>query len=368
MRSGRWAWVWRPTLYDKALWVFLVSIMLSVIVSPLLSHSLRAAIPLSLGVLACLMLAKWPSHRGQLTYLWWALVVVGAALALLAPPAMMTPQHRIFRVFPFWLGLRCFLPDGLNANVVAGALVVLIPFALAGVLAHRSIGARLMCLLAAGSMLAVLPLTESRAAYGAVLAAVVVLAALRWPRYTLYAAPFILAALLLLGYRMGGPSVWNRWLQGGVSRSASQRMEIWSRAVLLLQRHPITGAGLGCFERVLSSRYPLYTVPRGAVTHAHNLFLQVGVDLGLPGLISYLSILGLAFYALFTIYGILKDTTVSFLRLLAIACISSLVGLCLHGLVDAATWGNKGTFLPWLVLGVAASLYRLQVREEESSA
>jgi putative inorganic carbon (HCO3(-)) transporter len=163
---------------------------------------------------------------------------------------------------------------------------------------------------------------------------------------------------------LGGPSVWSKWLQSGVARSTGQRMEIWSRAVLLLQRHPLTGPGLGCFEPLLSSQYPLYTVPRGTVTHAHNLFLQIAVDLGLPGLISYLSILGLAFCMLLAICGILGRKSTSVMRTLAYACISSLVGLCLHGLIDAATWGNKGAFLPWMVLGLAASLYRLRASEE----
>jgi len=143
-------------------------------------------------------------------------------------------------------------------------------------------------------------------------------------------------------------------------------MEIWSRAVLLLQRHPITGPGLGCFEPLLSSQYPLYTVPRGTVSHAHNLFLQIAVDLGLPGLISYLSILGLAFCMLLAICGILGCKSTPAMRNLAHACISSLVGLCLHGLIDAATWGNKGAFLPWVVLGLAASLYRLRASEWRS--
>jgi len=365
MRSPLYAWIGRPTPYDKALLVFVVSIVLAMAVSPFISRSMHAAIPLGLGLLACLAVAKWPSQPGHLAYVWWGLVAIGGALALVAPPATLAPQHPVFRIMPWWLGLRDFVPDGFNANVVAGALVVLLPFALAGAVtaprasASGSIGLRLVCLLVVCSMIVVLPLTESRAAYVAALGACIAFAALRWPRYALYAAPAILVAVLALVYRFGGLSLWSRFLQGGVSRSTAQRMEIWSRAMLLLQRHPLTGPGLGSFEALLSSRYPLYTLPHGTVTHAHSLFLQVGVDLGLPGLISYLSILGLAFYMSFANCGILGAAPNPFVRTLALACASSLVGLCLHGLVDAATWGNKGSFLPWIVLGIAASLFRL---------
>jgi hypothetical protein len=34
-------------------------------------------------------------------------------------------------------------------------------------------------------------------------------------------------------------------------------------------------------------------------------------------------------------------------------------------LADAATWSNKGSFLPWVVLGIAASLDRLREGERE---
>jgi putative inorganic carbon (HCO3(-)) transporter len=371
MLNHRVAWVRRPTLYDKALWVLAFAIIASIIVSPFISRSIHAVVPLGVGLIACLVVAKWPARLGHLAYAWWGVVACGAVLSLLAPPAMLPPQHPIFRYLPWWLGMRRFLPDGFNANVVAGALVVLLPFALAGAVAapvtsaNGSLGLRLLCLLVGCGMLAVLPLTESRAAYVAALGAIVVFIALRWPRYALYAAPVVLVALLIVGIVLGGPSAWSTWLQSGVARSIGQRMEIWSRAVLLLQRHPLTGPGFGCFEPLLSSQYPLYTLPRGTVTHAHNLFLQVAVDLGLPGLISYLSILGLAFCTLLTIRGIPKCAPASFARALALACISSLVGLCLHGLADAATWSNKGSFLPWVVLGIAASLDRLREGERE---
>ena len=41
--------------------------------------------------------------------------------------------------------------------------------------------------------------------------------------------------------------------------------------------------------------YPFFTIsPDTDIAHAHNMFLQMAVDVGLPGLIAYLALLELA--------------------------------------------------------------------------
>ncbi len=58
----------------------------------------------------------------------------------------------------------------------------------------------------------------------------------------------------------------------------------------MLQDFPFTGIGMGTFTQVADRLYPFFLYAPGTVEHAHNLFLQVGVDLGLPGLIAWLAI------------------------------------------------------------------------------
>ncbi|MER3513799.1 MAG: hypothetical protein C4310_04935, partial [Chloroflexota bacterium] len=77
------------------------------------------------------------------------------------------------------------------------------------------------------------------------------------------------------------------------------RLELWSRALEAIADYPFTGIGMGTFDHVIPLRYP-YVLLAGAelaVPHAHNLFLQVAVDLGLPGLIAFVALLGLVLAA-----------------------------------------------------------------------
>ncbi|HET90372.1 MAG TPA: hypothetical protein ENN99_06495 [Chloroflexi bacterium] len=127
-----------------------------------------------------------------------------------------------------------------------------------------------------------------------------------------------------------------------------------------VQDFPFTGLGLGTFERVVAVLYPLFLNPAGTVPHAHNLFLQVAVDLGLPGLIAYLALLGLTFYCAFSARRVFRRRGEAGLDGLSAGCIAALVGMGVHGLIDAAAWGRiKLAFIPWIVIGLAAALYGL---------
>ena len=82
------------------------------------------------------------------------------------------------------------------------------------------------------------------------------------------------------------------------------RVELWSRALYAIQDFPLTGCGLGTFRQVVHLLYPPFFVEPGAdLAHAHNFFLQVALDLGVPGLIAYLALLGTALWAGWRLLG-----------------------------------------------------------------
>ena len=71
----------------------------------------------------------------------------------------------------------------------------------------------------------------------------------------------------------------------GANASVGTRMEYWSKSMRVVGDHGLTGAGLGTFEVI----YPHYENPERVqefyANHAHNDFVEIAVETGLPGLL-----------------------------------------------------------------------------------
>jgi putative inorganic carbon (HCO3(-)) transporter len=169
--------------------------------------------------------------------------------------------------------------------------------------------------------------------------------------------PLVLIVALVGVGVVGWHAVADELMTGDTTRGLDQRMEIWSRALYAIQDFPYTGLGLGTFERVVAVLYPLFLNPDGTIPHAHNLYLQVVVDLGLPGLVAYLALLGLSFATAFSAYRIFRRGGQAAMAMLCAGCIAGLAGMCIHGLVDAVAWGTKLALVPWAVMGLVVGLH-----------
>jgi putative inorganic carbon (HCO3(-)) transporter len=144
----------------------------------------------------------------------------------------------------------------------------------------------------------------------------------------------------------------------GTIQGWDKRVEIWSRALYMIQDFPFTGIGTGTFQSVANALYPFFLAgPNAEIPHAHNLLLQVAVDLGIPGLIAFLSILFLVFRSALTSVQFYLQKSEKSLAAVAWASLASLTGMLLHGMVHASSWiVGRGAFIPWLVIGLATAL------------
>jgi len=109
--------------------------------------------------------------------------------------------------------------------------------------------------------------------------------------------------------------------------SEDTRKELWKETIPLIEAYPITGCGLGAYE---SCFLPYKIVAPGYTTDfAHNDYLQLAAEFGLPGFVLVLTLAVL-------VYGsALRRTNVDNPgRYLAIACVGSLSAILLHSLVD----------------------------------
>jgi putative inorganic carbon (HCO3(-)) transporter len=131
------------------------------------------------------------------------------------------------------------------------------------------------------------------------------------------------------------------------------RQEVWRWAVTAVSDFPFTGCGLGTFRRVVTLLYPL-NVPMPDIAHAHNIFLQVALDIGIPGLIAYLALLGLMVWEA---WQAAHDESY---RVLAVGILGGTLALHVYGLLDVLALGSKPAVAFWYSLGLLSALARLR--------
>jgi putative inorganic carbon (HCO3(-)) transporter len=260
------------------------------------------------------------------------------------------------------------LPDILgaevNPNETAGVLGWLLPLLLAAVFGFWRPMWRsgrwslrfLQVLLAAMLLLtAVLLLTtRSRGGILSVVIAFLLMLAIRyrWGRWFLLA---MMIGTVALGFILDLGNLFVGTAQTASDFGLQGRLEIWSRALYGLADFPFTGMGMNGFRQVVHILYPLFSVsPTFDLGHAHNHLLQAGLDLGVFGLIAYLSIWLLSAALLWIGW---KDVRRHTDRVLVIGLSGSLAAGWSFGVFDAIALGARPGFLWWLLIGLLASTF-----------
>ncbi len=165
---------------------------------------------------------------------------------------------------------------------------------------------------------------------------------------------FIVLSVALAGW-IGARSVVGRF--ENVSREYTvkneSRLSIWQGAGTLIRNHPWLGAGLGTFPIVYTEVQATFLTQ--FVNHAHNDYLEIASDLGIPAalclFISILFVLARAFRDFFR-----KESR--FERAVALGCAGSIVAILLHSLADFNLHIPANALVFSVVLGVAMSRSR----------
>jgi putative inorganic carbon (hco3(-)) transporter len=320
---------------------------------------------LAWGIALCVALLHWPSTKVQPAWIAGFLLLAGCALAFVAPPFVAwKADFRLFRLplYDWLLAARIDIGETIHANVLAGVLALILPLLLALLLARtdrkqsmwpQSPWARLLFGLLFFYVLGLLVLTQSRGGYLGTAVALPLVILLRWP-WLWRLAPVVAALLLAFVWWIGLDTVLEQLSQDGSLGGWQNRLDVWRSAGQALADFAFTGVGLGAFDQVLPLLYPL-SFAIESFPHAHNLLLQVGVDLGLPGLICFLALLiNVGVMAL----SLVRTPTLSALhRALAAGAVAALGALLVHGMVDAAIWNVKLAFFPWLLYAFITQLF-----------
>lgn len=311
------------------------------------------------GILLFYAIVNWADTHSRLRMLLDAFVLLSILLALIAPFGVewLTTKYPLLPIGLFER-LPLLLSDPANPNVMAGFLIILLPIAYAFLLftwRDLSVIEKLLSLLAVFAATVMLVMTQSRGAWLAFLLATGVLVALRWRKAGIVIGVGLLIAIIAVIF-FGASTLLEGFAGEGQLLSLEGRLEVWSRALYMIQDFSLTGVGMGLFMDVTDLLYPFFLFRPGTIEHAHNLYLQVAADLGLPGLVAWLAVLGGMTYTAWRLYLAGRRNEDRLVSGLGAGLFCSQIALIIHGLTDAVTWGMvRPAPLVWAIWGAVGT-------------
>ena len=354
----------RRTPVDLGVILLGLMAILSLWISPIPEVTSLQVYRLFAGIAIYYALANWVVSGAGRRLAMLGLAAVGVGLALMAPISVTWYLSKLPFVPEVVYGRFVLLvTDSVHPNTMAGNLVLFFPVPAAWIIFSWKESGRVLkagAILASLFMLAIIVLTKSRAAWLAVVVISVILVMLRWGknRRFLVGAGAISAIILLTIKPL---KLLELLAANDALGGFSGRAEIWSRAIAMINDHPFTGIGMGAFPEIADSFYSFMLFSPHQIVHAHNLFLQVAIDLGLPGLIAWLAIFFLIMATAWQVYRRGMEVGDRWWAGAGAAMISSQIALLSHGLTDAVTWGLiRITPLVWVLWGFTIALWFAQ--------
>jgi O-antigen ligase len=153
------------------------------------------------------------------------------------------------------------------------------------------------------------------------------------------------------------------------SEALSFRIPVWTNSLQMIKNQNYLGKGLGSFIYL----YPAYNkeMPEVFMNAAHSDYLQIAIESGLPGVLSFLLII-IIFYITVISYLKYKGSDLSpFTRdlvkkdqLLMIGYTGAVTGLCLHGIGDFNFQIPANVIYFFMIMGLTVSIKSLTEKKE----
>lgn len=311
------------------------------------------------GVALYLALVLWPPSSQSPWYIAAFLLIAISGLSIAVLPIVdWKAEYRLFYlpIYDQLQSLNIDIGETIHANILAGMVVLALPLCFT-LLLRRDwtpyAWIYYVCTAMTFALLLILILTQSRGGYLAIGISFMLVVLLVWPRWW----PLSLAGLLLfsvVGYWMASSVFWELLKVSETVGGWNIRFDIWFYSIQAVLAFPFTGIGIGTFVTIMPLLYPL-TYPIEGYPHAHNLFLQVALDLGLPGLIAFLALL--INLSVMLIQLLRQPHLPPLPRSLTIGSTAALLAMLVHGQLDAASWGTKLAFFPWILYALITTLF-----------
>lgn len=242
-----------------------------------------------------------------------------------------------------------------NPNVLGEFMIYIVIISFAGLYFFKRLMNKLIAVFTLGASAYCMILTQSRGAWLGLLFGMALFLALYDKKLLWLAIPAIFVAPLVLPR-----SVIERFLSIGnmTDGSTSYRVNIWMASMKMVSVFWPIGIGMG--TKTFIYIYGKYAFNAVNAPHTHNLFLQIIVDMGIWGLISFICLIAVYFKDIFS--RVRRRDRVSAV-LAAVA--AGTAGFLVQGFTDNVWFNYRIVAFFWLMLAMAAGC-QIETSEKES--
>ena len=234
-----------------------------------------------------------------------------------------------------------------NPNTFAQVLILLVPLVLALMLSSKHLVSKAAAAGVAAVGIVALGMTYSRASWVGIACAMVVFVFLWKPKLI----PAF-AVLCCLAVPFLPETIWNRILTitNFKDSSTSSRFSLYAAALEVIQKDPLSGAGLG--TAAVQSYIKNFNLYHGEApfVHAHNFYLQVWIEAGLLGVVGFV---GSMLWNIKRAAHTVRHCGSSTARTITCAAASALCGAMVCGLADYLWNYPRVMCIFWFVFAVA---------------
>lgn len=245
-----------------------------------------------------------------------------------------------------------------NPNILGEYLIMMIPLALSLLWYRKKLIYKGIFVAMLGLMGICMIFTFSRGAWLGLMLAMVGFFIVRDKR--LFA--LFLIALFILPFALP-PSVTNRFTSIGnmEDTSSSYRMSILLGSLRMAQDYWISGVGLG--SQGFKAIYPKYSLAAAYAHHAHNIYIQVILEMGVAGALVFMLIILVFIRAALAHQSKTKD---AFLSTVMLAACTGIAGYLVQGLVENIWYNYRVLQTFWVVLAVGLCAIKLAKGEMQT--
>ncbi len=244
-----------------------------------------------------------------------------------------------------------------NPNVLGEYLVLTMPVVFAMIFYYREWLNKLAATVVFGVLGGCLLLTMSRGAWLGLILGLGVFVCLKYKKLLYLLIPCLLVAPFVIP-----DAIIERFMSIGNlgDTSTAYRLNIWLSSLDMLKVYWPSGIGIstGTFTYV----YQRFSYNALYAQHAHNLFLQLFIELGIGGMLAFLGYLLTGIKGLFV--TVAKKTDAAVTGLSAAIC-GGLAGYLLQGMTDNVWYNYRVMLLFWLFIGLAAAIPTLTEGKHE---